>query len=351
MSGNAKNIPAMRLTDEEWFRRTGDVAMSIGRDTFHRELIDLFGSTIKHNSSWIMRYSRFAPPDVLYTHNVSDEIVQLYTRECFSIDPFSNHWKTRGTPGVLTLSSLKAENVEFIIYSKIFGGAANISDEMAMFFTTVGHCCLALFLVRENGTFSPADVKRAELIFPALDGYHHAHLSSLFNGLRYTNRAEMEGFIKRPTLIQDRFQERVYSNDSWNEAVATDPTIDEIVHAASTDNAAQKYDLNDFILRSEALDRYFPLAPGGRIFVLESRFFAKDRPEHVDQVATTLDNFTRREREILALIMTGQSTGQIAQKLQISKGTIKNCRLRIYRKANVTSERALVNKFIAIFQK
>ena len=75
MSGNAKNIPAMRLTDEEWFRRTGDVAMSIGRDTFHRELIDLFGSTIKHNSSWIMRYSRFALPDVLYTHNVSDEIV------------------------------------------------------------------------------------------------------------------------------------------------------------------------------------------------------------------------------------------------------------------------------------
>ena len=134
---------------------------------------------------------------------------------------------------------------------------------------------LGLFLVRENGTFSPTDVKRAELIFPALDGYHHAHLSWLFNGLRYTNRAEMEGFIKRPTLIQDRFQERVYSNESWNEAVSTDPTIDEIVHAASTDNAAQKYDLNDFILRSEALDRYFPLAPGGRIFVLEPRFFCE----------------------------------------------------------------------------
>ena len=138
---------------------------------------------------------------------------------------------------------------------------------------------------------------------------------------------------------------------SWNEAVSTDPTIDEIVHAASTDNATQKYDLDDFILRSEALDRYFPLAPGGRIFVLEPRFFARDRSAHVDQVATALDNFTRREREVLALIMTGQSTGQIAQKLQISKGTIKNCRLRIYRKADVTSERALVNKFIAIFQK
>ena len=107
MSGNPKNVPVVRLTDEEWFRRTGGVAMSIGRDTFHRELIDLFGSTIKHDSSWIMRYSRFAPPDVLYTHNVSDEIIQLYTRECFSIDPFSNYWKTSRNSWCFDIIQLK----------------------------------------------------------------------------------------------------------------------------------------------------------------------------------------------------------------------------------------------------
>lgn len=349
MSGNAKTVPVTRLTDERWFHRTGRVAMSIGQDTFHRELLNLFGSAMKHDSSWIMRYSRFAPPDILYTHNVPDEIVQLYTRECVTIDPYSSHWKSRGTPGVLTLSRLKSENVEFIIYSKIFGGAANIADEMAMFFTTVGHCCLALFLVRETGTFSSSDIKKAELIFPALDGYHHAHLSSLFNGLRYTNRTGTDGFINRPTLIQDRFHEQVYASNSWIQAAAQDPMIDEIVHAADS-KATQKYDLESFILRSEALDRHFPLAPGGRIYALEPRPAVKSQHEHVDQVVATLGEFTRREREILALIMMGQSTGQIAQKLQISKGTIKNCRLRIYRKADVTSERALVNKFTAIFR-
>jgi len=349
MSGTGKNIPVTRLTDAQWFHRTGRVAMLIGQDTFHRELLDLFGSSMKHDSSWIMRYSRFSPPDILYTHNVPDEIVQLYTRECSTIDPYSNHWKTRGTPGVLTLSRLKSENVEFILYSKIFGRAANISDEMVMFFTTVGHCCLALFLEREKGTFSSADIKRAELIFPALDGYHHAHLSWLFNGLRYTNRPETEGLIKRPTLIQDRFHEQVYASDSWVQAAATDPAIDAIVHGEEN-KATQKYELKDFILRSEALDRTFPLAPGGRIFALEPRPSAKGEPAYADQVAATLSDFTRREREILALIMMGQSTGQIAQKLHLSKGTIKNCRLRIYRKADVTSERALVNKFIAIFR-
>lgn len=344
MTSSIKNTPVIRLVDEQWFHRTGRVAMFIGQDTFHRELLDLFGSTIQHDSCWIMRYSRFAPPDILYTRNVPDEIVQLYTRECFTIDPYSSYWKSQGAPGVLTLSRLKSENVDFILYSKIFGGAANISDEMSMFFTTIGHCCLALFLIRERGTFSSTDRKRAELIFPALDGYHHAHLSWLFNGLRYANRAETEGFIKRPTLIQDRFHEQVYANDSWIQAAAADPTIDEIVYSTAN-NAIQKYELKNFILRSNALDRYFPLAPGGRMLVLEPRFSPKSEPGYIDQVAATLDNFTRREREIFALIMMGQNTGQIAQKLRISKGTIKNCRLRIYRKAEVSSERALVNKF------
>ena len=52
--------------------------------------------------------------------------------------------------------------------------------------------------------------------------------------------------------------------------------------------------------------------------------------------------FTPRERQILLLLMNGETTGGIAQKLSLSKGTIKNCRLRMYRKTGVSSERALV---------
>jgi DNA-binding CsgD family transcriptional regulator len=47
-------------------------------------------------------------------------------------------------------------------------------------------------------------------------------------------------------------------------------------------------------------------------------------------------------------MMEGRTTGQIAQALEISKGVIKNYKLRIYRKADVTSERALVRKFASL---
>ena len=61
-----------------------------------------------------------------------------------------------------------------------------------------------------------------------------------------------------------------------------------------------------------------------------------------------LPPITPRERDILALILKGHTTGEIAQSLGIGKGTIKNYRLRLYRKANVGSERALVALFMPL---
>ncbi|VTZ50298.1 LuxR family transcriptional regulator [Methylocella tundrae] len=349
MSSHVEKSPLLRFDDEEWFRRLGGVARSIGTDGFHRELIDLFGASIRHESSWIIRYSRVAPPDVIYTHNVSDEIVDVYNEQCSGVDPFSQYWKSNGSPGVLTLSELKNSSAESIIYSRIFQAAANVSDEMGMFFSTVGHCCFGLFLEREKGHFSKADVQRAQLIFPALEGYHRAHLGWLFNDLRHTNDTEIKGFIKRPTLIQDRFGVEVYSNESWNQAVASDASIMSTVATLFAGSSPQTRLLKDFVLKSEVFDRDFPLAPGGRMFVLEPQSSPRDEPDYISRIASILHIFTPREREILTLIMRGQNTGQIAQKLEISKGTIKNCRLRIYRKADVVSERALVKKFTPVF--
>ena len=67
------------------------------------------------------------------------------------------------------------------------------------------------------------------------------------------------------------------------------------------------------------------------------------------EAAAVLVALTPRERDILALAVKGKATGQIAQALEISKGTIKNCKIRIYRKADVTSERDLIKKFSPFF--
>ena len=206
------------LTDAEWYRRFGEVAASIGTESFHRNLLSLFALSIESDSGWIIRYSRVAPPDVLYTTGVPSEIVDFYNRKCLRIDPFSLYWKTFGKPGILTLSEIGHTSPESILYAKIFRPAANISDELGMFFSTVGHCCFGLFLERERGEFSQEDVRRAELIFPALEGCHRSHLGHLFSNLRYTNGKQAEGLLNRPTLIRDRHDVEVFANETWKQA-------------------------------------------------------------------------------------------------------------------------------------
>ena len=339
----------LQLTDGEWFKELGSLAASIGTDSFHRNLLGLLARCIQTDSGWIIRYSRVAPPDVLHTSNVPDEIVNFYNKKCLYIDPFSLHWKTFGRSGVSTLAELTNTGQESALYSKIFTEAANISDEMGVFFSTVGHCCLAVFLEREKGFFTPADVQHAKLILPALEGFHRSHLGHLFNNLRCNDASKAAELIVRPTLIRDRHGVEVFANEAWKAALTSDVSINPMLETIEGNEDFQTLSTRDFLLRTESFDRNFPLAPGGRIFTLEPKAASASMPVDYQAAAAVLQALTPRERGVLSLIMQGDNTGQIAQKLNISKGAIKNCKLRIYRKADVSSERYLVKRFGQLF--
>ncbi|MEN3230504.1 LuxR C-terminal-related transcriptional regulator [Methylorubrum rhodesianum] len=325
------------------------MAASIGTTAFHRNLLGLFGRCIRSDSGWIIRYSRVAPPDVLHTSNVPAEIVEFYHKKCLNIDPFSLYWKNHGRPGVLTLAELKNTGPESILYTKIFTAAANISDEIGMFFSTVGHCCFGVFLEREKGVFTPSDIRRANLIFPALEGFHKSHLGQLFNNLRRNDAPEAMKLIRSPSSIRDRHNLEVFATDSWRTALASDPTIGPLIETVKPDESVQTLLTRDYLLRTESFDRDFPLAPGGRIFTLESKPSPTIAPINYQATAALLQSLTPRERGVLTMVMKGESTARIAQTLRISKGTVKNCKIRIYRKADVNSERDLVRSLGQFF--
>ncbi|CDX12769.1 Transcriptional regulator (fragment) [Mesorhizobium sp. SOD10] len=54
-----------------------------------------------------------------------------------------------------------------------------------------------------------------------------------------------------------------------------------------------------------------------------------------------------RERELVELILAGHPTANIAERLGITVGTVKNHRRRIYEKLDITTEREL---FLQFFQ-
>lgn len=331
----------MTMNSPEWFDHIGRVARVIGSDRFHQELVELFGAVIDHDASWIIRYSRVAPPDVLYTKNVPGDVVTHYTNAYSSVDPFSEYWRNNGSPGVLRLNDVRSHSESWERYHNVFQTLASIADELGIFFSTVGHCCLGLFLERESRPFSAGEIERARLVFPMLEGFHRSHLGSLFNDLLNPRGPRVDGFVTRPTLIRDRFGIDVFVNDAWREAAERTPALVAATEELQFASGEQSRTVPPFCVKMEVFDRDFPLAPGGRMFVLDS-----SAPPEVGDPDRMLDEalkvFTPREREIMLLLMDGESTGGIAQKLNLSKGTIKNCRLRMYRKTGVGSERALV---------
>lgn len=348
MNEEVKRRAALRFGNAEWFRRFGDIAKSIGTDRFHEALVDLFGASVPHNAGWIIRYSRAAPPDVIYSWNVPAETLRIYNSKCLEIDPFSRHWKRSQSSGVLTLAQLETSDLDFLLYKSLYLGPAGVSDEMGMFFSTIGHCCLGLFLDRRAGRFEASDVRRASRMFPALEGFHRAHLERLFDNLRRKDVFGAQDFINRPVFIQDRFGIEVYSNASWSCAARSEPAIMEAVAELFPETSPQTRLAGNFVVRSETFDKDFSLAPRGRMFVLEPRpLIGEGGAERRKDV---LQLFTPREGEVLLMIMQGWSTGQIAQRLEMSKGTIRNLRLRIHRKAEVASERELIKKFMPIFE-
>ncbi|MET0313487.1 MAG: helix-turn-helix transcriptional regulator [Hansschlegelia sp.] len=334
-----------RIDVPDWFEHAGECVKSIGTEFFHRELVKLMERSIRSDAAWIIRYAGEAPPDVVYTRNVSEPALKTYVEECSGVDPFSRWWRTRREAGVFTLASLRDDSVEYLLYVKLFLPAAGVDDELGVFFPVTAHNCFAFFLEREHGHFTPAEVERARLMLPALQGFQRAHLGWLFNELRYTDKPELTGLINRPTLIQDRTGQKVYSNESWDEVVRLEPQIAAQLECLA---GAGKVELGALVLRCEALGADFPLAPGGRMFVAE-----RHAPDAVDQFArlsNVLKIFTPRERDILELVMQGRNSAEISDRLNIGVGTIKNCKMRIYRKADVATERALVNKLMPLYE-
>lgn len=91
--------------DEPLGRLLGNAARSIGTDQFHRKLLEAFKILGPWDAVTIVRWSRYAPPDFLYSEGFSKAIIERYMQGHYRFDPFFCWWRDAGEGGVLTLSA------------------------------------------------------------------------------------------------------------------------------------------------------------------------------------------------------------------------------------------------------
>ncbi|QEX24576.1 hypothetical protein FRZ61_45170 [Hypericibacter adhaerens] len=335
-----------RSIDSHTLDLVGKAAQAIGTDAFYRHLLHLLSDAIPHDMAMVLRYPRYAAPDFLYREKFPDRLADLYLTGFYRFDPFYRHWHEQRRCGVVPYRSVASADLRRGDYHRFFQRQAHIADELCLFLPNVGHSAIGLFIERSKGRFSKREIERAQAIYPAAAGLHDAHIGRIFLDLRF-NPGKPGLHLPRATLLLDRSGHRVYEDADWAEAERRDPSIGPALGGLANGAEADVFLADGRVLHAESLSADFPLAPAGRMIALETRGLSpQPAPRAVDPVSMLGADLTRRERDIVALILQGYPSSEIARKLKIGRGTVKNHRRRLYYKLDITSEREVFLLFL-----
>lgn len=321
-----------RKSDTRFWDAAGAAAAAIGGEAFYDRLLDALGCLLDADLLALVRYSSFGVPDLVIPREHRVNVEEPYQSGFYAFDPFHRYWQTAGKPGVKSLRRLAPAELWKSRYALEFLRAARISDEIAMFLPPLGGASPTLILDRAAGRFSAAEFARTERVFPLIAGMHGAHLRSIVSHGMLAHTAD------RPLRLLDRNGTELAANAAWKTLAAERGSgLDEALKGLSgADDGRIKLPDGRLLIRSRLAPDFGP-APGGRCDQIEVP--ALSAPSGLPESLLAL--LTQREQQIVKLTLQGHPIAGIAKRLGVSRGTIKNHRLRLYQKLDITTEREL----------
>ncbi|MFT3731807.1 MAG: helix-turn-helix transcriptional regulator [Hyphomicrobium sp.] len=327
-------------TTASWYATFGAAAKSVGSSDFYRQLLRLLGCAIQHDYVFAVRYGKANTTDVLHTTGHPDFIVEQYRTIFHEVDPFGNYWRKTSRKGFVRSSEVINDTAETRLYTSVFLKRAKIIDEVGIVLPAPGGSCIALFLESKSIGFSEGIGSRIDELFPAIEGLHHAHLARTYGKLSSIANDNRSVDVL-PIAIFDRHGNAIYQSASWREAEAAEHKLARLKNDIRTSGRAYVRVSDSMRLRVIPLLDDFAIAPGGRLCALDWK--PADPNEFAAEAEKlSLSPLTKLERDVLSLVKLSKSSGQIASDLRIAKGTVKNYKLRLYRKFAVNSERELI---------
>ena len=326
-------VEARRSADAELWDAIGAASAAIGGEMFYDRLLEVPAVLVDTDLVALMRYSSFGAPDLVIPREIRDEVAAPYNSGLYAFDPFHHYWRTVAQPAVTSLRRLASAELWRSRYALEFMPAARISDEIAVFLPPIGGASPTLILDRARGRFTAAELSRVERVFPLLAGLHNAHLKAIVSPGIMIMHAE-----EKPLRLIDRGGQELAANLAWKK-LSTDPKsgLGEALAELAAPSATQTSLPDGRLLIRSPLAADFGAAPGGSCDQVETPAVTRTSAPSDSWLAL----LTQREREIVMLTLEGHPIASIAKRLGVSRGTIKNHRLRLYQKLDITTEREL----------
>lgn len=335
------------LQPTELYEVLGEVARTIGRATFYEKLAQVPARMLDCDRVLVVRYSRYALPEFIVNQSMSDEAVELYFERLYRLDPLVRIARGGPETGVISLQRLRMADTDNAYFDDLFRSAW-IFDELSMLFTAPGRVNIALCYDRADRAFTDDEIALMEGIFPLFEGLHEAHLDSSFRLLSEPSIWQRESHsAQRRVQILDKSLRRVYATTSWVEyEEESGLPLTSFVHR-NRDRGVVSLS-RDMVLHWDRLPANFAPAPEGMICLIEARSMP-DMKQGFDEAVKAFGEaheLTEREQQIVALAFRGYPNALIAKRLDVSEGTVRNHRHRLYYRLDITTERELFNMFI-----
>lgn len=308
---------------------------SIGKDQFYERLLNTLGTFASHSAEIAVRYVPGLPPDDVILLNYPRHKTELLKRRSLEFDPFYRYWREGVVVPVVTTAHVVSGPRQKSPYVREFMPCVGITDDLGLFLPPIAGNTIGLFLERSSGRFTAAEVERVRGAYPLFVELHRSHVTRVFDRMLRGETDHLETAFRGPVLITDRSGRTVLATSSWKKAEQCMAGLRDAV----TDlvNAGDAVPVDGYRLEKE------PLA--GQLLVLrEGWLFSLQRDREITpprDPASAIGNLTRREGEIVDLILRGYPASAIASRLGIARATVKNHKRNIYEKLDITTEREL----------
>jgi DNA-binding CsgD family transcriptional regulator len=310
----------------------GAASAAIGGEAFYDRLLEVPAALVESDLLSLVRYSSFGAPDLIIPREIRADVAAPYNSGLYAFDPFHRYWRTVARPAVTSLRRLAPAEMWKSRYALEFMRAARISDEIAVFLPPIGGASPTLILDRTNGAFTPPELARVEQVFPLLAGLHNAHLRSI------VSRGLIPHAAEKPLRLIDRSGKELAANLAWKKlAEDRQSRLIEAVAELAASGASEIALPDGRLLIRSSLAADFGAAPGGLCDQVEMPALSAPAAP----CDAWLAPLTRREKEIVMATLEGHPIAGIAKRLGVTPGAVKNHRLRIYQKLDITTEREL----------
>lgn len=349
--GAPDSDPGGVIPIDQVYSELATVIGAVGNRDFYDRLSRFVARALSCDQRLVMRYSAFDRPCFIVNNFMNPQAERLYLSGLFRIDPLQEIARTNRTPMIVNLRSTKdgpASGDEYL--AEIFK-LAFIFDELALLLPAPGGVTFAICCEKVSEAFTPDEQAHARAMLPTIAAIHARHLDAVFaRPMQKISSDDTTLSADDAYLILDHAGNRIFASEGWQTyAACLEDDAESAIEKARQEGRTHLALSETLVLHWEPLDPQFQIAPGGLLLRVETRpaeGIDVSAEDMIDIFCTTQD-LTPRESDIVKLILQGYPNSKIAEQLEISPGTVKNHRWRLYYKLDITSERELFLLFLS----